>query len=88
MSFMLVQPVTGDRQAEPAAASRRRAAGHRPAQVKDPRRFHLENDRLLHERQASSSTSASLSLGFIVGAAIAGQTFYLFTLENLNQFGG
>jgi putative ABC transport system permease protein len=26
-------------------------------------------------------------LGFIVGAAIAGQTFYLFTLENLKQFG-
>jgi putative ABC transport system permease protein len=26
-------------------------------------------------------------LGFIVGAAISGQTFYLFTLENLKQFG-
>ncbi len=26
-------------------------------------------------------------LGFIVGCAIAGQTFYLFTLENLKQFG-
>jgi putative ABC transport system permease protein len=26
-------------------------------------------------------------LGFIVGTAIAGQTFYTFTLENLNQFG-
>ena len=26
-------------------------------------------------------------LGFIVGAAIAGQTFYLFTLENLRHFG-
>jgi putative ABC transport system permease protein len=26
-------------------------------------------------------------LGFIVGVAIAGQTFYLFTLENLKQFG-
>ena len=26
-------------------------------------------------------------LGFIVGAAIAGQTFYNFTLENLRQFG-
>lgn len=29
----------------------------------------------------------SVSLGFIVGAAIAGQTFYNFTLENLKQFG-
>ncbi len=29
----------------------------------------------------------SVLLGFIVGAAIAGQTFYNFTLENLHQFG-
>jgi putative ABC transport system permease protein len=26
-------------------------------------------------------------LGFIIGAAVAGQTFYLFTLDNLKQFG-
>jgi putative ABC transport system permease protein len=26
-------------------------------------------------------------LGFVVGTAVAGQTFYLFTLENLTQFG-
>lgn len=29
----------------------------------------------------------TIALGFIVGVAIAGQTFYLFTLENLKQFG-
>jgi putative ABC transport system permease protein len=29
----------------------------------------------------------TISLGFIVGIAIAGQTFYLFTVENLRQFG-
>lgn len=29
----------------------------------------------------------TILLGFIVGTAIAGQTFYLFTLENLKQFG-
>jgi putative ABC transport system permease protein len=29
----------------------------------------------------------TVALGFIVGVAIAGQTFYLFTLENLKQFG-
>jgi putative ABC transport system permease protein len=28
----------------------------------------------------------TVALGFIVGAAIAGQTFYLFTIENLKQF--
>lgn len=29
----------------------------------------------------------TITLGFLVGAAIAGQTFYLFTVENLKQFG-
>ncbi len=29
----------------------------------------------------------TIGLGFLVGAAITGQTFYLFTLENLRQFG-
>ncbi|MGL4463121.1 MAG: FtsX-like permease family protein [Planctomycetia bacterium] len=29
----------------------------------------------------------TIALGFIVGSAIAGQTFYLFTIENLKQFG-
>jgi putative ABC transport system permease protein len=29
----------------------------------------------------------TIALGFIVGVAIAGQTFYLFTIENLKQFG-
>lgn len=29
----------------------------------------------------------TITLGFIVGSAIAGQTFFLFTVENLKQFG-
>lgn len=29
----------------------------------------------------------TITLGFIIGVAIAGQTFYLFTLDNLKQFG-
>jgi putative ABC transport system permease protein len=29
----------------------------------------------------------TVALGFVVGCAIAGQTFYLFTVENLKQFG-
>ena len=29
----------------------------------------------------------TVMLGFVVGVAIAGQTFYLFTIENLKQFG-
>ncbi len=31
--------------------------------------------------------SITVALGFIVGCAVAGQTFYTFTLENLRQFG-
>lgn len=31
--------------------------------------------------------SITVGLGFFVGCAIAGQTFYLFTIENLKQFG-
>ncbi|MBV9124573.1 MAG: FtsX-like permease family protein [Planctomycetes bacterium] len=29
----------------------------------------------------------TIALGFLIGVAIAGQTFYLFTVENLKQFG-
>jgi putative ABC transport system permease protein len=29
----------------------------------------------------------TIALGFVIGVAIAGQTFYLFTIENLKQFG-
>jgi putative ABC transport system permease protein len=29
----------------------------------------------------------TITLGFVIGVAIAGQTFYLFTVENLKQFG-
>jgi putative ABC transport system permease protein len=29
----------------------------------------------------------TVSLAFVVGAVVAGQTFYLFTIENLKQFG-
>jgi putative ABC transport system permease protein len=29
----------------------------------------------------------TVGLGFVIGAAIAGQTFFLFTIENLKQFG-
>jgi putative ABC transport system permease protein len=29
----------------------------------------------------------TVALGFLVGCAVAGQTFYLFTIENLKQYG-
>ena len=50
--------------------------------------FWMTIDVLPQAARASRSTSASRSLlGFVVGVAIAGQTFYLFTIENLKQFG-
>ena len=52
-------------------------------------RIHLDDDRLLSAgTRASRSTSGSRALlGFLVGTAIAGQTFYNFTIENIKQFG-
>lgn len=44
-------------------------------------RYYLENTGI------PVNFGITVTLGFIVGAAIAGQTFYLFTLENLKQFG-
>ncbi len=41
----------------------------------------------LHNTGIPINFGVSVLLGFIVGAAIAGQTFYSFTLENLKQFG-
>lgn len=44
-------------------------------------RYYLENTGI------PVNFGITVTLGFIVGGAIAGQTFYLFTIENLKQFG-
>src|SRR5262249_58846564 len=41
----------------------------------------------LHSTGIPINFGITVGLGFIVGIAIAGQTFYLFTTENLKQFG-
>ncbi len=41
----------------------------------------------MHNTGIPINCGISIALGFIVGAAIAGQTFYNFTLENIRQFG-
>src|SRR5262249_48063068 len=43
--------------------------------------FYLENTGI------PVNFGVTVLLGFVVGVAIAGQTFYLFTTENLKQFG-
>ena len=48
----------------------------------------LDNDHvLLRKTGIPMNFGITVLLGFIVGTAIAGQTFYLFTIENLKQFG-
>lgn len=49
--------------------------------------FWLNVDYFMKNTGIPVNFGITVSLGFIVGAAIAGQTFYLFTLENLKQFG-
>lgn len=44
-------------------------------------RYYLENTGI------PVNFGITVGLGFFVGAAVAGQTFYLFTVENLKQFG-
>ncbi|HEY1785104.1 MAG TPA: ABC transporter permease [Pirellulales bacterium] len=41
----------------------------------------------LRETGIPANFGITVALGFIIGMAIAGQTFYLFTVENLKQFG-
>ncbi|HTU25719.1 MAG TPA: ABC transporter permease [Pirellulales bacterium] len=41
----------------------------------------------LRETGIPANFGITVALGFIIGMAIAGQTFYLFTIENLKQFG-
>ena len=76
------------RAGRPRRSPRRIQATDR-AEGPDQRGVHLGHDQLLHaSTPASRSTSGSRRCsGFLVGTAIAGQTFYNFTIENLKQFG-
>jgi putative ABC transport system permease protein len=49
--------------------------------------FWMNFNYFMHNTGIPINFGITVSLGFIVGAAIAGQTFYLFTIENLKQFG-
>jgi putative ABC transport system permease protein len=43
-------------------------------------------DYFLRRTGIPANFGITVALGFIVGAAIAGQTFYMFTIDNLRQF--
>lgn len=84
LSFVLVKAKQGH---DPAELTRRirditGLAAYTQAEFKT-----LTYEYFMHNTGIPINFGISVLLGFIVGAAIAGQTFYNFTLENLRQFG-
>jgi putative ABC transport system permease protein len=85
LSFVLAKAVEGE---EPAAVCRRidERTGLK-AKTRDEF-FWYNINYFIKNTGIPINFGITVALGFIVGAAIAGQTFYLFTLDNLKQFGG
>jgi putative ABC transport system permease protein len=84
MSFVLAHPKPGTD--VPALLHRIRAQTGLIARTRDEWswdtiRYYLANTGI------PVNFGITVSLAFIVGAVVAGQTFYLFTIENLKQFG-
>ena len=84
LSFVLVHPKAGAD--VPALLDRIRnqtglAARTREQWSSDTVRYYLANTGI------PVNFGITVSLAFVVGAVVAGQTFYLFTIENLKQFG-
>lgn len=84
LSFILVKAKPGADPAELARRIRRRTglAAYTEDEFKN-----LTYNYFLKNTGIPINFGMSVLLGFIVGAAIAGQTFYSFTLENIRQFG-
>ena len=84
LSFVLVKAKPGvDHQAlcRRIAAGTRQAAYTNEGFIEKTYNFFFENTGI------PANFGISVTLGFLVGVAIAGQTFYQFTLENLKHFG-
>jgi putative ABC transport system permease protein len=91
LSFVLAQPEAG-LSAEQVCARIEEHAGKsadRPALKAVTRQqfMDLTIDYYLQRTGIPINFGITVALGFVVGAAVAGQTFYLFTVENLKQFG-
>ncbi len=84
MSFILAQPEPGRSAAEVCRSIRARTGLE--AQTRE--QFKWTTIRYYLERTGiPMNFGITVILGFLVGTAIAGQTFYMFTIENLKQFG-
>lgn len=95
MSFVLAKAENGANAEEVADRIENQTAVSRGAESADSRLMALTGTQFFWKTiwYFMGSTGIPVNfgitivLGFVVGIAIAGQTFYLFTLENLRQFG-
>jgi putative ABC transport system permease protein len=91
LSFVLAQPEEGLAAEEVCARieEHTRKSADRPGLRALTRQqfINLTIDYYLQRTGIPINFGITVLLGFVVGAAIAGQTFYLFTVENLKQFG-
>ena len=84
LSFVLANPQPGVSAEEVC----RRIKAQTGLQARTRDEFSMQTiDYFLRKTGIPINFFITVLLGFIVGTAIAGQTFYLFTLENLKQFG-
>ncbi len=84
LSFVMVKAKQGQ---DPAELTRRIRDNTGLAAYTQAEFMTLTYEYFMHNTGIPINFGISVLLGFIVGAAIAGQTFYNFTLENLRQFG-
>ena len=84
MSFILADPQPGQDAAEVCAAIEARTG--LMALTRD-QFFWKTINYFLGSTGIPVNFGITITLGFIIGAAVTGQTFYLFTVENLKQFG-
>jgi putative ABC transport system permease protein len=84
LSFVLAEPAAG----VPAAEVCRRIEAQTGLQALTHDQFIWKTmDHYLAKTGIPVNFGITVFLGFLVGTAIAGQTFYLFTVENIRQFG-
>jgi putative ABC transport system permease protein len=83
MTFVLVQPAAG---VDPAVLCGRIRAQTGLAALTQDQFFWKTIFYFLASTGIPVNFGITIGLGFVVGAAVTGQTFYLFTVENLKQF--
>jgi putative ABC transport system permease protein len=84
MNYMLAEVLPGH---DPAEVAERISRETNLLAVTQQRFFWNTINYMLGSTGIPVNFGITIALGFIVGVAVAGQTFYLFTLENLKHFG-